>query len=120
LFIRSVEDDQKSKETRDDVKEDVDGTEEDIDVNDKNGNDEKLVFLSTNDSCDGLEMAEPMATSGIVCLSDMLKIRPELALWILSPTKDGEEDMSKPWLELREGHWVVWVSSLLIVGKVLL
>lgn len=45
----------------------------------------------------------------------MLKVKPELA-----PTCDDEEDMSEPWLELREGHWVVWISSLVIVGKVLL
>lgn len=47
----------------------------------------------------------------------LLNIRPERALKS-SPT--DEEDMSEPWLELCEGHWVVSGSSLLIVGKVLL
>ncbi len=50
----------------------------------------------------------------------MLEVRPELTGRLRSPVDDNEEDISEPWLELCEGHWVVWVSSLVIVGEVLL
>lgn len=50
----------------------------------------------------------------------MLEVRPELARVILPPAETDEEDVSEPRLEVREGHWVVWVSSLVMVGEVLL
>lgn len=51
----------------------------------------------------------------------MLEVRPELAGWVLSPADDDDDDdISEPWLELCEGHWVVWVSSPVSVGEVLL
>ncbi|KAI4830394.1 hypothetical protein KUCAC02_002025 [Chaenocephalus aceratus] len=50
----------------------------------------------------------------------MLEVRPELAGGIISPADDDEKEIFEPWLELCEGHWVVSLSSLVMVGEVIL
>lgn len=46
------------------------------------------------------------------------KHTPELAWRILSLKNDNVEDETECRLEFHEGHWVVWISSLLMVGNV--
>lgn len=111
MVVHPAEGGRDNRDTKGDNKEEVDGAEVDTDDDDNEeddivsvGNNETFLFPSKKDTCDG---------------SDVVDVRPELAGRILSPADDDEEeDISEPWLELCEGHWVVWVTSLVIVGKV--
>lgn len=58
------------------------------------------------------------AFSGVICCWDAQEVKPELVERILPPTSDNEDNDSEPWLELCEGHWVVWVSSPVTVGEI--
>lgn len=128
LLLHPVEDNTENRDTSDDNTEEVDGADEYIDKDndgDETVDDETdgaFLFPSIKDTCDGLETADAMVTGrgGVGCWWDMLEVRPELAAWVLPPADDDEEDISEPWLEICEGHSVVWVSSLVIVGEVLL
>ncbi|KAI9542711.1 hypothetical protein NQZ68_017722 [Dissostichus eleginoides] len=88
LRVIAAEDDGENKGSPDDNKGEVNGADEDIDDDNKDG--------------------------------DMLEVRPELAGGIISPADDDEKEIFEPWLELCEGHWVVSVSSLVMVGEVIL
>lgn len=112
MFVHPAEGGRDNRDTTDDNKEEVDGADVDTDDDNKEDvsveNNETFLFTSKKDTCDGSDTA-----------CDVVDVRPELAGRILSPADDDEEeDISEPSLELCEGHWVVWVTSLVIVGKV--